>query len=82
MTGLKRLFWAGLAFVLGVGSGLVTFALMGWVWVLFVIAVYFAVFGVFLGGLCHAAAEAENALPEGNVRRSLISDAERRGGDR
>ena len=57
--GLKRLFWAGLAFVLSVGSGLVTFALVGWLWVVILVMAYFCVFGVFLGGLCHAAAEGD-----------------------
>jgi hypothetical protein len=51
----KRIFWAGLALVLGAGSGLVAFALVGWIWVLVVVAVYACVFGAFVGGLCIAA---------------------------
>lgn len=60
--GLKRLFWAGLALVLGAGSGLATFLLLGrrlTLGLCIVVLVYFCVFGVFLGGLCHAAAEGD-----------------------
>jgi hypothetical protein len=56
----KRLFWAGLALVFGAGSGLVTFLLLGWLWVWIVVAVYFCVFGAFVGGLCIAATEGDS----------------------
>jgi hypothetical protein len=55
----KKIFWAVLALLCGAGYGLVTLFLVGWIWIVILVAAYLCVSVAFVGGLCIAAAEGD-----------------------